>query len=196
MGIHSREKDPGLQARDKAMGFKRQLGFHPFSLPPGGGQFRVRECYSCGGGLKQLGIRAMRSFLLLLLLISGASATPVVPAKDSKELREIMAAVADPVEDAVHQPVKFRINHIKMEKGWAFVDALPLTKQGKRISYAGTMFEEWVEEADEVLWVLLRYKRGRWYIVEKEFFTVEATWIDWPRYFRAPGGIFPKPKID
>ena len=74
--------------------------------------------------------------------------------------------------------------------------ALPLTRQGKRINYAGTMFEEWVEEADEVLWVLLRYKRGRWYIVEKEFFTVEATWIDWPRYFRAPRGIFPKPKLD
>ena len=196
MGIHSRKKDPGLQACGEAMGFKWQQGStrSPFSREEG--QFRAWECYSCGGGLKQLGIRAMRSFLLLLFLISGASAAPVVPAKDSKELREIMAAVSDPVEDAVHQPVQFRINHIMMEKGWAFVDALPLTRQGKRINYAGTMFEEWVEEADEVLWVLLRYKRGRWYIVEKEFFTVEATWIDWPRYFRAPRGIFPKPKID
>jgi len=139
----------------------------------------------------------MRLLLLLALLLgSQVGAAPVVPKKGSKEFREIMAAVTVPVEDAVHQSVTFRINHIMMEKDWAFVDALPLTKAGKRINYAGTMFEEWIEEADEVLWVLLRYKRGRWYIVEKEFFTIEATWIDWPHYFRAPKGIFPKLKID
>ena len=139
----------------------------------------------------------MRSLLILsLLLASLADAAPVTPKKESKEFREIMAAVTDPVEDAVHQPVTFRINHIKMEKDWAFVDALPLTKAGKRINYAGTMFEEWVEEADEVLWVLLRFKRGRWYIVEKEYFTSEATWADWAQYFRAPAGIFPKRELD
>ena len=139
----------------------------------------------------------MRLLLLLTLLLgSQVGAAPVVPKKGSKEFREIMAAVTDPVEDTVHQSVTFRINHIMMEGDWAFVDALPLTKAGKRINYAGTMFEEWIEEADEVLWVLLRYKRGRWYIVEKEFFTIEATWIDWPHYFRAPKGIFPKLKID
>ena len=138
----------------------------------------------------------MRFLLLFLVLAFQAGAAPVVPEKGSREFREIMAAVTDPVEDAVHQAVTFRIKHIMMEKDWAFVDALPLTKAGKRINYAGTMFEEWIEEADEVLWVLLRYKRGRWYIVEREFFTTEATWIDWPHYFRAPKGIFPKLKID
>ena len=52
------------------------------------------------------------------------------------------------------------------------------------------------EDADEVLWVLLRFKRGRWYIVEKVFFTTEATWVDWAKYFRAPPAIFPKLNID
>ena len=102
----------------------------------------------------------MRYFFCLLTLVTVVGAAPVVPGKESKAFREIMAAVADPVEDAVHQKVKFRINHIMMEKDWAFVDALPLTMEGKRINYAGTMFEEWIEEADEVLWVLLRYKRA------------------------------------
>ena len=138
----------------------------------------------------------MRFLPLLFLLPSLVVAAPVEPEKGSKEFREIMEAVTDPVEDAVHQPVSFRINHIRMEKDWAFVDALPLTKEGKRLDYAGTMFEDWIEEADEILWVLLRQKRGRWYIVEKEFFTVEATWVDWPKYFRAPQGIFPQLKID
>ena len=138
----------------------------------------------------------MRCLFCLLMLVSVVEAAPMVPGKESKEFREIMAAVADPVEDAVHQRVTFRINHIMMEKDWAFVDALPLTMDSKRINYAGTMFEEWIEEADEVLWVLLRYKRGRWYIVEREFFTTEATWIDWPQYFRAPRGIFPKRKFN
>ena len=154
------------------------------------------ERCSCGRGPEKIRIHAMRFIFCFLVVVSVLEAAPVVPAKESKAFREIMAAVADPVEDAVHQKVKFRINHIMMEKDWAFVDALPLTAEGKRIDYAGTMFEEWIEEADEVLWVLLRYKRGRWYIVEKEFFTTEATWIDWPQYFRAPSGIFPKRKFN
>ena len=163
---------------------------------PGALTFQDLQRYSCGSRQEQLRITPMRLLLLFLVLAFQVGAAPVVPKKGSKEFREIMAAVTDPVEDAVHQSVSFRINHIMMEKDWAFVDALPLTKAGKRINYAGTMFEEWIEEADEVLWVLLRYKRGRWYIVEREFFTTEATWIDWPHYFRAPKGIFPKLKID
>mgnify|MGYP002855066565 FL=1 len=163
---------------------------------PGALTFQDLQRYSCGSRQEQLRITPMRFLLLFLVLAFQVGAAPVVPKKGSKEFREIMAAVTDPVEDAVHQSVSFRINHIMMEKDWAFVDALPLTKAGKRINYAGTMFEEWIEEADEVLWVLLRYKRGRWYIVEREFFTTEATWIDWPHYFRAPKGIFPKLKID
>ena len=163
---------------------------------PGALTFQDLQRYSCGSRQEQLRITPMRFLLLFLVLAFQVGAAPVVPKKGSKEFREIMAAVTDPVEDAVHQSVSFRINHIMMEKDWAFVDALPLTKAGKRINYAGTMFEEWIEEADEVLWVLLRYKRGRWYIVEREFFTTEATWIDWPHYFRAPKGILPKLKID
>ena len=134
--------------------------------------------------------------LLLLALAPLAGAVPVTPKEGSKELKEILAAVQDPVEDAVHQPVTLKVNHLKIENGWAFLDALPLTKAGKRLNYKGTMYEDWVEDADEVLWVLLRHKRGRWYIVQKLYFTTEATWVEWPRYFRAPPGIFPKLKID
>lgn len=133
---------------------------------------------------------------LSLLLAPLAAAEPVTPKAGSKDLQEILTAVQDPVEDAVHQPVTLKVNHLKVEKDWAFLDALPLTKAGKRLNYQGTMYEDWVDEADEVLWVLLRNKRGRWYIVEKVFFTTEATWIDWPRYFRAPPAIFPKPKLE
>jgi hypothetical protein len=88
------------------------------------------------------------------------------------------------------------VKHLLVEDGWAFLDALPLTKEGKPMSYKGTMFEDWVEEADEVLWVLLRQKRGRWYIVEKVFFTTEATWAEWAQQFHAPPAIFPKVNLE
>ncbi|MEO1835209.1 MAG: hypothetical protein ABGZ49_06910 [Akkermansiaceae bacterium] len=139
----------------------------------------------------------MRILLALsLLLPTLLTAAPVTPKAGSKEYLAIIAAVSDPVEDAVHQPVKLEVKHLKMENGWAFLDAVPLTKAGKQMTYQGTMFEEWTEDADEVLWVLLRFKRGRWYIVEKVFFTTEATWVDWAKYFRAPPAIFPKLNID
>ena len=133
---------------------------------------------------------------LTLLFVPLLAAAPVTPKEGSKEHTEILAAVEDPIEDAVHQPVTFKVNHLKVDGDWAFLDAIPLDKNGKRLSYTGTMFEDWIEEADEVLWVLLRKKRDRWYIVEKVFFTTETTWIEWPRYFRAPPGIFPKPRLD
>jgi hypothetical protein len=138
----------------------------------------------------------MRILVLSLLTASMVGAAPVTPKAGSKDHREIVAAVTDPLEDVLHQPVTFKIKHLKIDQGWAFLDAVPLTKAGKPMSYKGTMFEDWVDEADEVLWVLLRNKRGRWYIVEKVFFTTEATWVDWPQYFRAPAGIFPKLQID
>ncbi|NIP96631.1 MAG: hypothetical protein GWO24_25635 [Akkermansiaceae bacterium] len=64
------------------------------------------------------------------------------------------------------------------------------------MTYEGTMYQDWTEDADEVLWVLLRNKRGRWYIVEKVFFTTDVTWVEWPQYFRAPPGIFPKLRLE
>lgn len=132
----------------------------------------------------------------LLLLPPVLSAEPLTPKPDSKERADILAAVEDPIEDALHKDVTFKVNHLVIDGDWAFLDALPLTKDGKPMTYAGTMFEDWVEEADEVLWVLLRNKRGRWYIVEKVFFTTEATWAEWPKYFRAPPTIFPKVKAE
>lgn len=136
----------------------------------------------------------MRLFSALCLLLSATlvHAAPVTPKAGSKDYAEILNAVRDPVEDAVHQPVRLKLKHFKVDGDWAFVDALPLTRAGKAMNYKGTMFEDWVDEADEVLYVLLRKKRGRWYIVEKVFFTTEATWVDWPRYFKAPASIFPK----
>lgn len=135
----------------------------------------------------------MRLLFAWFVLVSPlVFAAPITPKPDSEQYRDILAAVIDPVEDAVHQPVTLKVKHLKVENGWAFLDALPVTKAGKPIDYRGTMYQDWVDETDEVLWVLLRYKRDRWYIVEKIFFTAEATWTEWPQYFRAPPGIFPK----
>jgi hypothetical protein len=50
----------------------------------------------------------MRLFLALSLLLTPlVPAVPVEPKPDSKELQEILAAVTDPNEDALHQAVTF-----------------------------------------------------------------------------------------
>ena len=139
----------------------------------------------------------MRLLLVFALLILPVAAeTAYTPKAGTKERTEILDAIRDPVEDALHQEVTFQVKHLVVKDGWAFFDGLPLTKAGKKVSYKGTMYEEWVEDADEVLWVLLRNKRGRWYIVNKVFFTTDVTWVEWPKYYRAPAEIFPKLKLD
>jgi hypothetical protein len=137
----------------------------------------------------------MRPLLLLLALLpvlGFAAEKPHTPKPGSKERTDILNAIRDPLEDALHQEIIFRVEHLKVQDGWAFLIGTPRTKADKAIDYKKTRFKWEAEEMDEILVALMRFKRGRWYVVTHGLFSTDVWWIGLDKDYKAPSAIFPK----
>ena len=133
----------------------------------------------------------MKAILLILLLALPVAAGEVyTPKPGSKERNDILNAVRDPLEDQIHQAVIFRVNHLKVQDGWAFLLAEARTKEDKPINYKGTRLEFGTREFDEEVVAVLRYKRERWYIVEHSFYASDVWWAGIHKQLKAPPAIF------
>ncbi len=135
-------------------------------------------------------------FLLLFLIIpftALAGEKAHTPKTGTKERTDILDAIRDPLEDALKQPIIFRVNHLKVQDGWAFLIGTPRTKADKPIDYKNTRYKWEAEEADEILVSLMRFKRGRWYVVTHGLFSTDVWWIGLDKEYGAPTGIFPAP---
>lgn len=136
----------------------------------------------------------MHKLIFLLFFVSTlglAAEKPYTPKPGTKERTDILNAIRDPLEDALHQPIIFRVDHLKVQDGWAFLIGIPRTKDDKPINYEGTFHEGDAEYADELLVCLMRFKRGRWYVVTHGLFTNDVWWIGLDEQYKAPKGIFP-----
>lgn len=135
----------------------------------------------------------MKVLLVLLVLTTPLFAGDVfTPAKGDKLRTDILDAVRDPFEDHVHIKVIFRVNHLLVKDDWAFLMAEGRTKDDKPIDYTGTYFESDAKEFDEGVIALLRFKRGRWYVVTSSYFSSDVWWLGIHETYRAPKAIFPK----
>ena len=133
---------------------------------------------------------------MALLVVVAALAGPVsaeavsTPKPGSPERKAILDAVRGPIEKELKQEVIFRVNHLKVKDGWAFLKGQPRTKDDKPIDYRGTPFEEQAKEADELLVVVLRHKNDRWEVVKHELFTTDVWWHGIHKELEAPIEIF------
>ena len=137
----------------------------------------------------------MRFLILILALLpalSFAEEKPHTPKPGSKERKAILDTIRTPLEKKLKQPLLFRIDHLKVQNGWAFLMGKPRTKDDKPINYEGTKFAEEAKEADELLVVLFHLKEKRWKIMAEGLFTTDVWWVGLDQQFEAPPGIFPK----
>ena len=102
------------------------------------------------------------------------------------------------VEAEIGQPVRFRVHTLRTDGRWAFVSALPLTKEHGRIDYATTKFAADVEEGlfDDGLRALLEKRGDRWTITAFEIGATDAGFVDWPDRHGAPVGLLPRLAVD
>lgn len=132
--------------------------------------------------------------ILTLAFQTSLWAQATTPKKGSEERTAILDSVRAPLEKAIDQKVIFVVEHMKVDGDWAFVKAVPKTKDGEAISYKGTEFEEEADEADELTIALLQKKDKKWVLVEHGYFTTDVWWIDlWERHKGCPKTIFEKP---
>lgn len=132
-------------------------------------------------------------FAVVVALAGPVSAEAVsTPKPGSPERKAILDALRAPVAGVLKQEVIFRVNHLKVKDGWAFLKGKPRTKDDKPIDYRGTPYEEEAKTADEILVAVLRYegKGERWRVEKYELFTTDVWWHGIHKSLGAPIEIF------
>jgi hypothetical protein len=93
-------------------------------------------------------MRTMRSLSLALLgtvvLIFGFTHSALgqspatdqlhTPAKGSPERTAILDAVREEYKEGADHPAQFKVNYLKVHKGWAWIDVTPLDASGKQVA--------------------------------------------------------------
>ena len=127
------------------------------------------------------------SIVLSLAVGPGACAQgPHTPAPGSAERQAILdaARVKVAADLSYTDPILFRVEDLKVDKGWALLNGQPVTPAGKPI-------QKNCIESDQLTVVLLRFKDGAWH-VERGGTTcaTDAFWLQWQKEFGAPSEIF------
>jgi hypothetical protein len=108
----------------------------------------------------------MRNVRALLLLLIGCTLLVAVgankalsltqsedqlhtPSKDSAERKAILDAVRDEYKEGEDHPADFKVNYLKVHKGWAWVNVTPLDAKGEQVADPAPLLfrheqEKWV----------------------------------------------------
>ena len=165
----------------------------------------VKACVQMRGAkrdLKAMTIQAVRFALLLgvVVLICPCSVRPIVaqtsaysPDKSSAERKAIVDALRAPVQRKLKQEVIFRVDHLKVQSGWAFLLGAPRRPDGGQIDYRDTPYADAYNAGafDNSVVALLHKVGGQWRVVQYVIGATDVAYLGWDRRFHAPAAIFP-----
>ena len=141
--------------------------------------------------------RKLRLFLPLLLLLTAAAAAhaqtgTTTPATGSAERKAIADALRAPVERELRQKVIFKIDHLKLNDGWAFLRGVPQSPSGGEVNYNSTPYKQRIADGvfDDGIVALLRKKAGKWQVVKYVIGATDVPYVTWDKDYKAPSAIF------
>lgn len=125
-------------------------------------------------------------------LKTGTAAVPHVPEKGSVERKAIVDALRVPVGKQLKQPVIFKIDHLKVQNNWAFLNGQPQNSDGSAFDYTNTVYQDAVDAGafDDGIVALLRKVNGKWKVVQYVIGATDVPYEDWDKKYRAPKAIF------
>lgn len=159
----------------------------------------------CKDALKTTSIRPIQSvirwqpisrlFLLVLITACGSALAqdgPQTPKPNSSERKAIVNTLRAPVEKELKQKVVFRIQRLKVQNGWAFLQGVPQQPGGKPVNYRNTRYQTAIEAGafDDGILALLRKEKGGWQVVVYDIGSTDYAAGDWQQKYKAPPGIF------
>jgi hypothetical protein len=146
------------------------------------------------------------SFVLLCIVVAIAQSggriqgapvdtKPYTPERGSPERKAILDSLRVPVEKQLKQPVIFKVDHLLVQKGFAFLRGMPQKPDGSEIDYTGTVYQEAIDEGafDGGVFALLRNVNGKWRVVQYVIGATDVPYVDWDKKYRAPRAIFGMP---
>lgn len=132
------------------------------------------------------------STLLLFSLTAFAQTKTYTPAPGSVERKAIMDGLRIPVEKELKKKVVFKIDHLKVKDGWAFMRGVPQQPDGKKMDYKDTEHQKWIDDGlfDDWICALLHKEGGKWRKVIYIIGATDVPYIGWDKAFKAPPEIF------
>lgn len=137
---------------------------------------------------------AIFSFTIVALAVGALAQQqqPYTPKQGDAERRAITDALRAPVEKRLKQKVVFKIDHLRVQKDWAFLRGVPQQPGGAALDYKGTPYQDAIDAGafDDGIVALLRKRRGRWQVVQYVVGATDVPYVDWDKKYRAPSAIF------
>jgi hypothetical protein len=140
---------------------------------------------------------AVASLLILITLFGApaisAQSRPYTPDKGSAERKAITDALRVPVGNRVNREVILKIDHLKVEDGWAFLLGMVRRPDGGPIDYPYTPYRDANKAGmfDDNVMALLHKVGGQWRVVRYVIGATAMAYLGWDRKFHAPAAIFP-----
>ncbi|HJQ67485.1 MAG TPA: hypothetical protein VKA70_00825 [Blastocatellia bacterium] len=133
------------------------------------------------------------SMIALLLHFPGLPQNAAyTPKPNSVERKQILDALRSPVESELRKAVVFKVDHLKLQSGWAFMRGVPQQRSGKKMDYSGTPYEEAIKEGafDDWVCALLHKEKDGWRVVKYVIGATDVPYEGWDKEFNAPPDIF------
>ena len=114
------------------------------------------------------------------------------PERGSDERKAIVDALRTPVEKKLRQQVIFKIDHLKVQNGWAFMLGKPQRLDGTPVDYSDTVYKSAVGAGafDDSILALLHEVGGKWRVVQYVIGATDVPYVDWDKKYHAPKAIF------
>jgi hypothetical protein len=137
--------------------------------------------------------RLLLAFVIVALAPSAlAQSSPYTPKAGSSERKAIMDSLREPVIKRLRKAVVFKVDHLKVQNGWAFLRGVPQKPDGKPMDYTGTGYERAQRDGifDDWICALLRNRGGKWQVVTFVIGATDVVYIGWDERYKAPSAIF------
>jgi hypothetical protein len=127
---------------------------------------------------------------------SGSGSTtqgePYTPAPQTPERKAIADALREPVQAKLKKSVVFKIDHLKVQDGWAFLKGMPQRPDGRPMDYRDTPYREQIKLGmfDDGISALLKKEGGKWVVVTYNIGATDVIYLNWAEQYKAPPAIF------
>jgi hypothetical protein len=133
-------------------------------------------------------------FVLLSVigLTAFAQSRPYTPPPGDPERKAIMDALRTPVERELRRRVIFKVDHLNVQDGWAFMRGAPLQPDGAPMDYRGTPYQQAMDNGafDDWICALLHRRGGEWRVLQYVIGATDVVYEGWDHRFGAPPAIF------
>lgn len=144
-------------------------------------------------GMSELrGIASSRALFLLRFACGLGERERSLLQRNNPARRAILNTLRIGVQKELKRPVQFKVDHLKVQNGWAFLRGVPQQPDGKPMNYKGTSYQEAIKLGvfDDWICALLRKQRGKWRVVTYAIGATDVAYDGWDKQYQAPPSIF------